>query len=182
MVAADRSKEAVAALAASHISLAGGIAARLHRSYAWVPMDDLHSYAYLGITLAARTYDSSRGVPFDRFAVRKGRFLAIDQMRKDGVLQRRRVTASASTGPLTGDIQDPRSDDEVGRMETRDLCATLLGKISPDDRRLLMMYYADHLTFREISRVLDVSESAVCLRHKALLRRLRKMAKASIRP
>ena len=37
------------------------------------------------------------------------------------------------------------------------------------------MYYADGLTFREIGEVMEISEASVCLRHKAILGRLRRM-------
>ena len=38
------------------------------------------------------------------------------------------------------------------------------------------MYYSKHMTFREIAQVFEISESSVCLRHKALIRRLRRLA------
>ncbi|HDY64830.1 MAG TPA: hypothetical protein ENH84_01185, partial [Phycisphaerae bacterium] len=38
------------------------------------------------------------------------------------------------------------------------------------------MVYAEKLTYREIAKVLDISESAVCLRHKAVIQKLRGQA------
>jgi len=163
------------ALAAEHVSLADGIAARLHRLYSWVAMDDLKSYGFLGLALAAKIYEPSRGVPFPQFAWRKGMFLAIDEMRKDGVLSRRRTTPAPTFGTLTPDIPDPVGRAGHRMVDRNDLCRTLLSKLRGQDRQLLMMYYSDEMTFKEIARVFDISESAICLRHKALMQRLRRL-------
>ena len=58
----------------------------------------------------------------------------------------------------------------------REPCTVLLTGLGDSDRRLMLMYYADGMTFREVAEVFGVSESAVCLRHKAILGRLRKIA------
>lgn len=176
MVAQGTKDESRQRLAARHVGLARRIAGRLHHSYGWVSRDDLHSYAFLGLSLAARVYESDRGVPFDRFALYKGMFLAIDEMRKDGVLQRRRVKTPVRTIPIAGELPDPKCDQALDAMETRDMCRSLLSKLKADDRRLLMMYYSDHMTFKEIAGVFGISESAVCLRHKAQINKLRRLA------
>jgi RNA polymerase sigma factor (sigma-70 family) len=178
MAATSQNNGVGADLVSRHLSLAGGIASRLHRWYSWVGLDDLKSYAYLGLTLAARTYCSRRGTSFADFASRKAMFLAIDEMRKDGVIRRRRAKATPTTTSLTGRIADPGAGEAYERLERRDTCAALLGKLRAEDRQLLIMYYGQELTFKEIAKVFEISESAVCLRHKALLGRLRKLAAA----
>ena len=74
-----------AELAHDHISLAQPIASRLRWWYSWLALDDLESYAYLGLVLAAKSFQADRGIPFAKFACRKAMFLAIDEMRRDGV-------------------------------------------------------------------------------------------------
>ena len=162
-------------LAVKHVSMANGIAARLSRWYSWVSLDDLRSYAYLGLALAARVYEPGRGVPFPQFAWRKGMYLAIDEMRKDGVLSRRRTTPLPTTTTLLPDVHDPVAPNGHDTVDRRDLCHTMLGKLRSQDRQLLMMYYSDEMTFKEIANVFDISESAVCLRHKALMQQLRRI-------
>jgi len=166
-------------LTEANLPLAGRIAGRLHRWYHWVPAEDLKSYAYLGLALAARSYQSDRGVTFVQFAWRKAMYLAIDEMRKDGVLCRRRATPRPTFSSLTPETPEPATLGGQEAVERRDLCRTLLKKLHCGDRRLLMMYYTDQLTYKEIAKVFDISESAVCLRHKALLKKLRKLAKVS---
>jgi RNA polymerase sigma factor (sigma-70 family) len=169
-----------------HLSLAQQIAARMKRRYTWVNMDDLYSYSLLGLTMAANAFEPHRGVPFANFASQKAMFWAIDEMRKDGILRRR----SAKSGPrfisihdtspendqLNVDVADGRADEARDKLEARDLCYTLLDHLRAQDRQLLMMYYSQQLTFKEIAKVFHISESSVCLRHKALIRKLRKMA------
>lgn len=167
-------KERHEALDCGGISLQ--IAARLSHSYGWVDRDDLQGYAQLGVTMAMRRYQSDRGVPLEIFAYRKGMFLAIDEMRKDGILRRRSAKAIPASSALSEDLPDPTGQRGHESVVQRDLLASLLTQLTPADRRLLMMYYSQHMTFREIAAVFNISESAVSLRHKALLTRMRRMA------
>jgi RNA polymerase sigma factor (sigma-70 family) len=128
------------------------------------------------MALAAKSYESDRGVPFVNFVSRKGMYMAIDEMRKDGVLRRRRNTPGPKMTALTPELPDPHGERGHSKLETYDLVGALMSRLRDQDRQLLMMYYADDLTFREIAKVFNISESAVCLRHKALMQKLQKMA------
>ena len=176
-------------LAEENMPLARQIAARLRRRYTWVPMEDLYSYALMGLTLAANAFDPDRGVPFPNYASQKGMFWAIDEMRKDGVVRRKSSKSVPRLLPFTDlgkaadpddgwipQVEDSFAEASHGRMEARELCATLISRLQSQDRKLLIMYYADHFTFREIAKVFKISESSVCLRHKALLNKLQRMA------
>ena len=176
----------VTEMAREHIGIGRQIASRLKRRYTWVAMDDLYSYALLGLTQSANAYDPSRGVPFPNYASQKGMFWAIDEMRKDGILRRRSSANMPRVLPFsdamnsntdenwTPDIQDTKADHDINLMEVRDLSRILLKRLEEPDRNLLMMYYTEHMTFREIAKILKISESSVCLRHKALIKRLRR--------
>ncbi|MBN1553373.1 MAG: sigma-70 family RNA polymerase sigma factor [Phycisphaerae bacterium] len=166
-----------AKLARRNLPLAENIARRLHRRYRWVDIEDLSSYAYLGVTLAARSFDPERGVPFERFACTKAMYLAIDEMRKDGILRRADATHHSQDSSIQEtDMPDPAADRAAELMEAREFCEEMFHRLDQDGRELLGMVYAEKLTYREISRVLGVSESAVCLRHKALLEKLRRQS------
>lgn len=178
MISAEQqSSPAQRQLVDQHVSLADKIAGRLYRTYGWVGLEELKSYAYMGLMLAARSYSPDRGVPFESFAMQKAMFLAIDEMRKDGVVSRRR----AKVPKIVAEDQVPEMLDPAGErfnhaVETRDYCRTLLKSLDGNDRRLLLLYYTEEMTFREIAETFDISESAVCLRHKAIMRRLRQLA------
>lgn len=174
-----------------HLPLARQISARLRHRCSWVALDDLYSYSLLGLTRAAGIYDPAYGVPFANFASQKALFLAVDEMRKDGILQRRSTKSTTRTVSLTcdgddsgswwNDLPDEGADQDHRRFEDREFLQALLMKLSDTDRQFLVMYYADEMTFKEIARVVNMSESSVCLRHKALINRLRKLSKAMIR-
>ncbi len=162
-------------LAHEHVSLATQIAYRLSRRYAWVGLDDLHSYAFLGLSLAEKVYDSSRGLSFVRFACSKAMFLAIDEMRKDGVLRRADAAErKQESNVLAFEMPDPGARRDQELLEAREFCSELVRRLNKKDRELLVMVYVEKLTYKEIAKVYEISESAVCLRHKALLERLRR--------
>ena len=160
-----------------NMSLVENIARRLSRRYSWVGIDDLSSYAYLGLTQAAKIFDSSRGVPFEPFACRKAMFLAIDQMRKDGILRRADSTPRSRTASIMElELPDPAADRARELLEAREFCTELFKRLDESARKLLIMVYTEKLTYREIAKVLGISESAVCLRHKAVIQKLRGQA------
>ena len=173
----------------NHIQIAKQIAARLKRRYTWVAMEDLYSYSLLGLTMSARAFDPSRGVPFPNFAAQKGLFWAIDEMRKDGILRRKSsanmprivpfseaVGSSVCDENWTPDVEDNHSHTVQQNFEIHDLCVELLNRITPQERDLIILYYKKQLTFRQISQIFGISESSVCLMHKALIQKLRRLA------
>ena len=169
-----------------YLPLARQIAARMKRRYSWVNMEDLYSYSLLGLTMAANAWDPDRGVPFPNFASQKAMFWAIDEMRKDNILRRRSAKATPRFLSLNDtpsdcdqiglDVPDNHSSEGRHELEARDLCGALLDQLRLRDRNLLTMYYGQHLTFKEIAGVFSISESSVCLRHRALIKKLRKLA------
>jgi len=176
------------ALLTDHLPMAEQLAARLRRRYTWVRQDDLHSYALLGLSMAAEAFDPDRNVPFAKYASHKAFFWAVDEMRRDGLVRRKTAkplpktfslgTLADSDGTSVPDPPDARAGLAQTRLEARDFCAVLLRRLPERDRKILLLHYADQMTFREVGRVLGVSESAICLRHKALMGKLRRLANA----
>jgi RNA polymerase sigma factor for flagellar operon FliA len=78
--------------------------------------------------------------------------------------------------PLVETIQSPSAPDPLQRTEEGELLEALAAAIhalSERERILLSLYYEQELTMKEISLVLDVSESRVCQLHSRALMRLR---------
>ena len=169
-----------------YLSIARGVASRLRRRYRWLPPDDLYSYALFGLVRAARSYDPQRSVPFAIYASSKALFAAIDEMRKDHVLTR--VGIKARPNPVSLDsvlvadqkhwwhLCDQTAQKQWSLLEAREWCETMLGKLNASDRQLIMLRYADDMTFRQIGKVMGLSESTVSLRHNALIMRFRRLA------
>jgi RNA polymerase sigma factor for flagellar operon FliA len=78
--------------------------------------------------------------------------------------------------PLVETIESPSAPDPAHRTEEGELLGSLAGAIralSERERILLSLYYEQELTMKEISLVLDVSESRVCQLHARAVHRLR---------
>ena len=67
------------------------IAKRLQKSFYWMCWDDLNSYGWSALVIAAIKYDPKKQKPdktFETYASQVGFFLAVDEMRSDGVICR----------------------------------------------------------------------------------------------
>lgn len=62
---------------------------------------------------------------------------------------------------------------EAEQRELRLLLATALNRLPERERVLLSLYYEEELTMKEISRVMEVSESRICQLHTQAIMRLR---------
>ena len=69
------------------------------------------------------------------------------------VLRRRDAKAAPPACALRDDLPDPAGQRSHDRVVQRDLLASLLGRLAPAERRLLLMHYAQHMTFREIAEI-----------------------------
>ena len=82
-------------------------------------------------------------------------------------------------------IADPQAIDPMDRAARNEELATLVrevGMLGVRNRRVIALYYRDELTFREIARVLGVSESRACQIHRSALQGLRERLSASPPP
>lgn len=86
--------------------------------------------------------------------------------------------------PLSDTIEDKRSISpavEAERAEMRAALSHALNELPERDRLLISLYYHEELTLREISQVLEISESRVCQLHSRAILRLRSsLAKAGL--
>jgi RNA polymerase sigma factor (sigma-70 family) len=173
-----------AQLAEDNLPIARTIASSLKWRYPWVPTEDLRSFSLWGLMLAAKAYSSDTGMSFLAFALWKAKFLAVDRMRKERVLRRKPPPGSKPwprQQSLTMDIPDQRSPEPTRAMEISDFVRSALRRLPARDRQILLMYYVDDMTFREIGCALHMCESYVCVRHKASIAELRRAARARAR-
>jgi RNA polymerase sigma factor for flagellar operon FliA len=73
-------------------------------------------------------------------------------------------------------FEDPDSPNPVASTERREaeaLLAEAVKKLPDRERLLLSLYYYEELTMKEISRVMEISESRVCQLHAQAILRLR---------
>ena len=76
--------------------------------------------------------------------------------------------------PWSDILADSRAEnplDKVEKQEKIDQVAEALKKLGESDQKVLHLYYIENLTFKEIGKVLEVSESRVCqIHHMAIFR------------
>ncbi|WP_054738661.1 FliA/WhiG family RNA polymerase sigma factor [Cellulosilyticum ruminicola] len=73
-------------------------------------------------------------------------------------------------------IKDPKAplpDDYVEDKEMKETLAELIEKLPERERKVIFLYYFEELTLKEISKVLEVSESRVSQLHTKAVSRLR---------
>jgi RNA polymerase sigma-70 factor (ECF subfamily) len=68
--------------------------------------------------------------------------------------------------------RDSSPSAQAAREETRQRARAILDRLAPRDREILVLRYLEELSVREVAQVLDLSESAVKVRHMRALRRL----------
>ena len=72
--------------------------------------------------------------------------------------------------------------DRAARNEELATLVREVGMLGVRNQRVIALYYRDELTFREIARVLGVSESRACQIHRSALQGLRERLSASPPP
>jgi RNA polymerase sigma factor for flagellar operon FliA len=95
------------------------------------------------------------------------------------------LSLDAPLGPLTQDegltsladlLEDERSPEPDEQVEAQELMVRLhmaLTELPERERMLLALYYREELTMKEISKIMNVSESRVCQLHIQAILRLR---------
>jgi RNA polymerase sigma factor FliA len=74
------------------------------------------------------------------------------------------------TQPHSTDLEEiaaiaPSADEEVARVEQRAALAAAVAALPERQQLLLSLHYVEGLTYREIARILDISEPRVCQIH-----------------
>ncbi len=96
-----------------------------------------------------------------------------------GAQAARRVTLS-DTGGGSGrrsleDVLLSSDDASPGaRLEAEEIIELVMGMLTEKERELVVMYYEEELTLKEIGDLLKVTESRVCQMHGAMLQKIRK--------
>ena len=119
------------------------VAQMARRIPAYVSRDDLMSAGMAGLAMAARQFDSSRGVPFERYAVTRIRGAMIDELRSSDwasrpVRSKARALAS-TTEQLTGVLGRAPSTQELASASGMTVGA--LDRLSGDVHRAVVLNY-----------------------------------------
>ena len=75
-------------------------------------------------------------------------------------------------------IEDKRGRDPVTEIQNKDLKDLIGRRLTSEERLILILYYYEEMTMKEIGATLDLSESRVSQMHLAILRRLKDQLEA----
>ena len=70
-------------------------------------------------------------------------------------------------------IADRRTESPLECLNRRDVIEVLTRNLSQKEKRIVIMYYYEGLTMKEIGRILDLTESRVCQIHSNVIARLK---------
>jgi len=70
-------------------------------------------------------------------------------------------------------LEDPKQDDPLNMAQRRDLKGLITKGLSRAERLILILYYYEQMTMKEIGVTLDLSESRVSQMHSSILARLK---------
>ncbi len=91
----------------------------------------------------------------------------------DGALQSDDGGDAVTLADLIEDKSSPDPQQLVERKELVEALTRVLGQLPKREKLVLALYYHEGLTLREISKVMDLSESRVCQLHTQSILRLR---------
>jgi RNA polymerase sigma factor for flagellar operon FliA len=78
---------------------------------------------------------------------------------------------STSLGDYLADVNNEDVEQILAKQEMKDLIGTRMSELPEKEQLVLVLYYYEELTLKEIGEILDVTESRVCQIHtKAILR------------
>lgn len=102
------------------------------------------------------------------------------RIRRDGnAVSMTSLSRKAFTTDATRDVaevevlRDERAVDPQKEMQKADLKTLIESNLTPTERLILVLYYYEELTMKEIGLTLDLSESRVSQMHSAIVERLR---------
>ena len=153
---------------------------------------DYFQFGIEGLTEAIERFDPDYGTKFETYAIQRIRGKIIDELRK--VQIKPRVTnPETNSDPYYSNVSLNRAvDEEDGYMlyevipddnevpdeiaeknEAKELLVKAIKDLDERDRLILSLYYYEHLSYKEISQMLNITISRVSQIHSRIIDNLR---------
>ena len=174
----DKVKE----LVESHMDIARLVANSFHKKLRYIPLDDLFSSAMMGLFLAAKKYDAgSSDASFQTFARKRINGAVIDDLRATGRFGKKNKGKFKirkdirSKDILDFDVEDTVDiDEKIFFMEVWPDAKRTMESMDERLRTILLSYYFEDKTLREIGYQLGLTEARVSQLRMEAIRTMRK--------
>lgn len=175
----------------AHLGFARAVASRsLDPRCRGADREDLIAWGVFGLVQAARRYRGDMGAPFGAYAARRVRGQVLDALRERDPLTRSERRAFREARKVTEDLPQPYTEISLDRLaelsEPAEAgpashavdprwthVASELQRLTPLERRVVVLAYARGMTLKEIGGLVGLSESGVCRVRGRALRKLR---------
>jgi RNA polymerase sigma factor for flagellar operon FliA len=88
------------------------------------------------------------------------------------------LSESSSSGGARRSLEDiilpAREDNPGARMEAEEILEIVMEMLTDKEKQLVVMYYEEELTLKEIGEIMKITESRVCQIHGAMIQKIRK--------
>lgn len=181
----------------AHLGFARAVASRsLDPRCRGADREDLIAWGVFGLVQAARRYRGDMGAPFGAYAARRVRGQVLDALRERDPLTRAERRAYREARKEAEDLPQPYTEISLDRLaeigdpdEHRSLAsrptdprwalvASELRRLTPLERRVVVLAFARGMTLREVGARVGLSESGTCRVRARALRKLRERCAA----
>ena len=155
---------------------------------------DYFQFGVEGLSEAIERFDPEFGTKFETYAIQRIRGKIIDELRKLQIKPRanyqnqdpnkvvfKNVSLDQSydndDGFTLADIipsEYELPDDEYNALERKELLVKSIKNLSERDRLIIALYYYEHMNYKEISKVLEITVSRVSQLHSKIMIDLKK--------
>ena len=177
----------------AHLGFARAVASRsLDPRCRGADREDLIAWGVFGLVQAARRYRGDLGAPFGAYAARRVRGQVLDALRDRDPLTRTERRAFREQQKVAEDLPQPYVEvsldrlAELGNVDVAERSAAAtradprwhavageLARLSPIERKVVVLAYAKSMTLKEIGVRVSLSESGVCRVRARALKKLR---------
>lgn len=155
---------------------------------------DYFQFGVEGLSEAIDRFDPDFGTKFETYAIQRIRGKIIDELRKLQIKPRanyqnqdpnkvvyRNVSIDqpfdSEDGFTLSDIipsEYELPDDEYHAIERKELLVNAIKDLNERDRLIITLYYYEHMNYKEISKILDITVSRVSQLHSKIMKELKK--------
>ena len=155
---------------------------------------DYFQFGVEGLSEAIDRFDPDFGTKFETYAIQRIRGKIIDELRKLQIKPRtnyqnqdpnkvvyRNVSIDqpfeSDDGFTLSDIipsEYELPDDEYHALEKKELLVQAIKDLNERDRLIITLYYYEHMNYKEISKILNITVSRVSQLHSKIMKELKK--------